>query len=191
MLSGISEIISFSVGSLIWGILVAALCISLFFFSIKNWYKNTPLSFLSYIVCAILFLVLAIHCVFIVGEIKILSSADEYKIYIQDIFNMLNIDGNLWINTSESKPVLDSLFDQYPLLQHYLCDYAYEGYVSDMPSSMVDLFVKIVREELLSDILWCIGSVIIADVIVIISMKEEKRNKSVYKQSYTPSDDVF
>ena len=178
-------------GSLIWGILMAVLCIALFFFIIKNWYKNTPMSCVSYIVCALLFVVLAFHCVFIVGEIKIISSADEYKVYLQEIFNMLNIDGNVWMTESESKPVLDSLFGQYPLLQHYLCDYSYEGSVAEMPDSMIDYFVSLIKQELLYDILWCVGSVIVAAVLVIISMKDGKPKKVVSKQSYTPAEDVF
>ena len=178
-------------GSLIWGILMAVLCFALFFFIIKNWYKNTPMSCVSYIVCALLFVVLAFHCVFIVGEIKIISSADEYKVYLQEIFNMLNIDGNVWITESESKPVLDSLFGQYPLLQHYLCDYSYEGTVAQMPNSMIDYFVSLVKEELLYDILWCLGAVIVASILVILSMRDGKPGKGTPKRSYTPSEDVF
>lgn len=149
------------------------------------------MSCVSYIVCALLFVILAIHCVFIVGEIKIISSAEDYKAYILEIFNMLNIDGNMWIKESEAKPVLDSLFAQYPLLQHYLCDYAYEGYVSDMPASIIDLFVSLVKKELIYDVLWCVGSVIVAAILVIISMKDGKPKKMVTKQAYTPSEDVF
>lgn len=178
-------------GSLVWGILVAVLCVALFFFIIKNWYKNTPMSCVSYIVCAVLFMILAYHCVFIVGEMKIINSADEYKVFIQEIFNMLNIDGDAWIKESEAKSVLDHLFGQYPLLQHYLCDYAYEGYVSDMPASMIDLFVGLVKEELLYDVLWCVGSVVVAAILVIISMKEGKRGTVTAKKSYTQSEDVF
>ncbi|MDO4197332.1 MAG: hypothetical protein Q4D33_14425, partial [Prevotellaceae bacterium] len=129
--------------------------------------------------------------IFIVGEIKIISSAEEYQTYIQEIFTSFNIGGDVWIKESDAKPVLDSLFGQYPLLQHYLCDYSYEGYVSDMPASMIDLFVGLVKEELLYDVLWCVGSVIVAAILVIISMKDGKPKKVVTKQSYTPAEDVF
>ena len=191
MLSGLAEIISFSMGSLIWGVLIAIIFVALFFVIISNWYKNMPLTPVSYIICAILFLILAFHCVFIVGEIKIISSADDYKAYIQQIFNMLNIDGNMWIKESEAKPVLDSLFDHYPLLQHYLCDYSYEGTVAQMPNSMIDYFVSLVKEELLYDILWCLGAVIVASILVILSMRDGKPGKGTPKRSYTPSEDVF
>lgn len=185
------ELLKLSAGCLFWGIIVAAVCVALFFFIIRSWYKNVSLPGITYVVFIVMFLMLAYHCVFIVGEAKIISSADEYKGYIAEVFEMCNISADEWISKEEAGIVLDGLFDQYPILQEYLRDYVYEGYVVDMPNTMIDYFVKLVTEMLVEDLLWCVGICVVGAVIVILFMRNGNRKTTVSMKAYTPSEDVF
>ena len=85
---------------------------------------------------------------------------------------MCNISADEWISKEEAGIVLDGLFDQYPILQEYLRDYVYEGYVVDMPNTMIDYFVKLVTEMLVEDLLWCVGICVVGAVIVILFMRK-------------------
>ena len=79
------NIIQYSVGSLFWGILIALLCMALFVFIIKGWWKDALFSVWSYLIGALLFVLLAFQCTMIVGSLKIIDTADEYEGYFTQV----------------------------------------------------------------------------------------------------------
>ena len=72
------EIFQYSFSCIIWGILIAAICMGLFVFLIKGWYKDATFSPLSYIVGALLSFLLSFQCVLIIGSLKIIDMSDFY-----------------------------------------------------------------------------------------------------------------
>ena len=79
------DILRYSFSSVIWGILIAVACMTLFVFLIKGWYKDATFSPISYVVGAILFMFLSFQCVLIVGSLKILDTTDYYEMEITRI----------------------------------------------------------------------------------------------------------
>lgn len=201
MISWLFEIVSLSVGSLFWGVLVAAACMALFVALAKGWYKNATLSPAVYVVGALLFLYLSLYCTFIVGELKIMSSAADYKDYLASLLQAAGATGDEWLSQSNAQPVLDSLFEHYPILDHFLTDYHYQGSVAELPETMINLFTDIVRREIWSDAAHCLGAAVVAAVVVVLCMRNRKgggngidRNgcsDTPMTMDYTPSGDTF
>ena len=54
MLSTFLNIICYSIGSLLWGVVIGAICMALFFLLIKGWWKDAVMSLSTYIVGGIL-----------------------------------------------------------------------------------------------------------------------------------------
>ena len=92
------DILRYSFSSAIWGILIAIICMALFVFLIKGWYKDATFSPISYIIGAILFMFLSIQCVLIVGSLKIISTTDYYETEISRIVD--NKGNNIAVGTN-------------------------------------------------------------------------------------------
>lgn len=85
------NIIQYSIGSLVWGVLIAVLCMALFVFIIKGWWKDAMFSIWSYIIGFVLFVLLAFQCTMIVGSLKIIDTTDTYEAYFNEIVDNLSL----------------------------------------------------------------------------------------------------
>lgn len=192
------EIIEFSAGSLVWGILIGLACIVLFFLLIKGWYKHAEASPATYVCGFVLFILLSIQCTMIAGAIKIINTTDYYEEQLTRIVEESkpttamdrgkDILGNLMsmylgsnplgssedreVSRAESEKIVDQLVDEYPILKNYF-DYGYfEGYsVKDLPHAMAETIVSYLKEFILYRLLWCLGFVLVGAFIVIKTMQ--------------------
>ena len=57
------DIIQFSFSSIVWGILIAVVCMALFVFIIKGWWRNALFTVWSYLIGIVLFLLLTFQYV--------------------------------------------------------------------------------------------------------------------------------
>ena len=192
MLPFVFELFKQSAGCLLWGIVIAAACVVLLFCLIRSWNKDVSMPGMTYVVLVVMFFMLAYHCVFIVGETKIIGLADDYKGYVASVIETCNFSADEYLSKEEADKVLDGLFDQYPILHEILRGYAYEGSVVDMPNAMIDSFVEHLKRMLVEDVLWCVGICAVGAVLVVLIMRKGgKRQTTVSMKAYTPSDDVF
>lgn len=84
------DIISFSAWNILWGVLIAAVCIALFLIGLKGWFKNAELSAWTYIVGAVLFVLIAIQSTMISGATKIISLTDYYEQQLTENISQAN-----------------------------------------------------------------------------------------------------
>lgn len=191
------DIINFSTGSLIWGILIGIVCMVLFFLIIKGWYKHAEASPATYVVGFILFILLSIQCTMIAGAIKIISTTDYYEEQLERIVSESSptttadkgkdILGNLVsmflgsnplgdgqdreVSKAESEKIIEQLVEEYPILQNYF-DYGYfEGYsVKQLPHAIAEKIKEYLKEFIMYRLLWSLGFVIVGAVVVIKTM---------------------
>lgn len=161
------EILQFSIGSLFWGIFIAAVCMLLFYFAIKGWWKNAAFTVVTYIVGALLFVLLSVQCIMICGAIKIISFTDvvEYRTKeILDSRHMFNVE----VSRSESEDIVQELLEEYPIFRNYF-DYGYfEGYtVETLPTAVGEEIRSYLRAFIARRLLWCLGFVVVSAVIAI------------------------
>lgn len=174
------DILRYSFSSVIWGILIAIVCMALFVFLIKGWYKDATFSPISYVIGAILFLLLSIQCILIVGSLKIIDTTDYYEIEISNIVNDAYDDMDE-ISIEQSDEIIKEIIDRFPLLHYYIGGGEFSGFTAkELPHAMADELRSFMRWYIFRRILWCLGFVIIGAVCVIRSLS---KNSTPLRQS--------
>ena len=164
------DILRYSFSSAIWGILIAIICMALFVFLIKGWYKDATFSPISYIIGAILFMFLSIQCVLIVGSLKIISTTDYYETEISRIVDN-KYDATDEVTKGQADDIIQVIIDRFPILHYYISGGQFSGFtVKELPHAMVDELRSFMRWYIFRRILWCLGFVIIGAVCVIKSL---------------------
>lgn len=159
------NIIQYSFSSLIWGILIAVLCMALFVFIIKGWWKDALFSVWSYLIGALLFVLLAFQCTMIVGSLKIIDTADEYEGYFTQVVDNI-YEGWEEVPTEQADVVIKKAIAEYPLLEHYISGGEFSGFnARQLPSAMADELRSFMRKYIVRRLLWCLGFVVVAGVL--------------------------
>ena len=198
---GLFELLKFSFSSIFWGILITVVCMALFFFLIRGWYRNAVFTPISYVIGIILFLLLAFQCTMIVGAIKIIRISPYYEAQIQhikiirispyyeaQIQQMVNshFPSDREVSKQESEQVIDWLVTEYPILQHYFDTGEFTGYTAQqLPAVMGAEIRSFLRFYILRRLLWCLGFVIVGAVLVIRSIAKEYERKHSNSSRYT------
>lgn len=164
------DILRYSFSSIIWGVLIALVCMGLFVFLIKGWYKDATFSPVSYFVGGILFLLLSIECVLIVGSIKIINMSTVYEGEITTLISS-SFSPSVEVSQAEASDILDTIIDEFPILEYYIGGGTFTGFTaSELPSAICHELRSFMRWYIFRRILWCLGFVIVGAVCVIKSM---------------------
>lgn len=164
------DILRYSFSSAIWGILIAIICMALFVFLIKGWYKDATFSPISYIIGAILFMFLSIQCVLIVGSLKIISTTDYYETEISRIVDN-KYDATDEVTKGQADDIIQVIIDRFPILHYYISGGQFSGFTAkELPHAMVDELRSFMRWYIFRRILWCLGFVIVGAICVIKSL---------------------
>lgn len=174
------NIIQFSFGSLIWGILIALACMALFVFIIKGWWKNAMFTIWSYLIGSILFLMLSFQCTMIVGSLKIINTCDEYEAYFTSVVNSM-YDGWEEVSQESADIVINKAIAEFPLLEYYISGGEFSGYnAKQIPAAMADELRSFMWAYITRRLLWCLGFVIVAGVIGIMTLNKYNRSTRTY-----------
>ena len=164
------DILRYSFSSAIWGVLIAIICMALFVFLIKGWYKDATFSPISYIIGAILFMFLSIQCVLIVGSLKIISTTDYYETEISRIVDN-KYDATDEVTKGQADDIIQVIIDRFPILHYYISGGQFSGFTAkELPHAMVDELRSFMRWYIFRRILWCLGFVIVGAICVIKSL---------------------
>ena len=177
------DILRYSLSSLLWGILIAFACMALFGFLIKGWYKDATFSPVSYVVGALLFLLLSFQCVLVVGSLKIIDMSDEYENRISAVVDSVYSPSDE-VSLSQASDVIDTIIDEFPILQYYIGGGEFSGFTAEqLPHAMADELRSFMRWYIFRRILWCLGFVIVGAICVIRSMSKTRKTKKSYQHS--------
>jgi hypothetical protein len=164
------DILRYSFSSAIWGVLIAIICMALFVFLIKGWYKDATFSPISYIIGAILFVFLSIQCVLIVGSLKIISTTDYYETEISRIVDNA-YDATEEVTEGQADDIIQVIIDRFPILHYYISGGEFSGFTAkELPHAIAQELRSFMRWYIFRRILWCLGFVIIGAVCVIKSL---------------------
>ena len=177
------NIIQFSSGSLLWGILIALACMAMFVFIIKGWWKDAMFSVWSYLIGALLFIMLSFQCTMIVGSLKIINTSDEYEAYFTAIVNSA-YDGWEEISKESSDVVIKKAIAEFPLLEYYISGGEFTGYnAKQLPAAIAGELRSFMRMYIVRRVLWCLGFVIVAGVLGIKTLNKYNRSTRTYRAS--------
>lgn len=167
------NIIKYSISSLFGGVLTAIVCLALFVFIIKGWWKDAMFSVWSYIIGAILFLLLAFQCTMIIGSLKIIDTADEYKAYFTEILDNAYED---WEQVPDdvAEMVIDKAIEECPLLEHYIGGGEFTGFsAKELPTAITEELRSFMKAYIVRRLLWCLGFTLIAGVLGIKTLDKQ------------------
>ena len=193
------NIIQYSIGSLVWGVLIAVLCMALFILIVKGWFKDAMFSIWSYIIGIILFILLAFQCTMIVGSLKIIDTTDTYEAYFTEIVDNI-YDGWEQVPTEQADVIIKKAIGEYPLLDYYIGGGDFSGFnAKQLPGAIAKELRSFMRAYITRRLLWCLGFVLVAGVLGIITLDRQNNNcrtqrkTSKQRGSLTTnySDDVF
>ena len=175
------DILRYSLSSLVWGVLIAGLCMALFVFLIKGWYKDATFSPVSYIVGALLFLLLSFQCVLVVGSLKIIDMTDEYEERISTL-----VDGvcslSDEVSQSQASDIIDKIINEYPILQYYISGGEFSGYTArELPHAIAQELRSFMRWYIFRRVLWCLGFVLVGAFCVIKSMSRNYARQRIQR----------
>ncbi len=184
------DILRYSFSSVIWGFLIAIICMALFIFLIKGWYKDAAFSPISYVIGAILFLFLSIQCILIVGSIKIIDTTDYYETEISHIVDNTYDDLDE-VSMGNADLIIKEIIDKFPILQYYISGGEFSGFTAkELPHAIADELRSFMRWYIFRRILWCLGFVIVGAVLAIRSLDRGlKRKKTSNLQRSVTYDD--
>lgn len=189
---GLFELLKFSFSSIVWGILITTICVGLFFFLIRGWYRNATFTPISYIIGFFLFLLLAFQCTMIVGAIKIINISPFYETQIQQLVSTY-FPPSQEVTRQESEQVINWLVTEYPILQHYFDSGEFTGYTAQqLPAVMGAEIRSFLRFYIVRRLLWCLAFVIVGAILVIrsIAKKYEKKYSNTSKYTHHSSHSI-
>lgn len=164
------DILRYSFSSIIWGILIAIICMSLFIFLIKGWYKNATFSPVSYVVGVLLFVLLSFQCVLVVGSLKIIDMSDEYESRISAVVDNVYSPSDE-VSIAQASVIIDAIIEEFPILQYYIGGGEFSGYTAkELPHAIAQELRSFMRWYIFRRILWCLGFAIVGAICVIKSM---------------------
>lgn len=181
-MSALFEILRYSTGSVLLGILFGLACLALFFFLIKGWYKNATFTPVSYIVGAVLGILLIFQSILICGSVSIYRSISRYEMIAQEMVDKyLAYNPDRVFTNSETNALTQDIISNNPLLSYYVGGSEIVGYnVSQYPKALADACRTYFRWYIFRRVMWSLGFVIVAAVIVIKTMEHSQ-------QSHRPS----
>lgn len=164
------NIIQYSISSLLGGVLTAIVCLALFVFIIKGWWKDAMFSISSYIIGVVLFLLLSFQCTMIVGSLKIIDTVDEYKAYFTEIVDNA-YEGWEQVPADVAEAVIDKAIEECPLLEHYIGGGEFTGFsAKELPTAMTEELRSFMKAYIVRRLLWCLGFVLVAGALGIMTL---------------------
>ncbi|MDO4187057.1 MAG: hypothetical protein Q4D30_11340 [Bacteroidales bacterium] len=171
------DILRYSFGSIIWGILIALSCMALFVFLIKGWYKDATFSPISYVVGVILFLLLSFQCILIVGSLKIIDSTDSYETQIRQIVEYRYAPSDE-ISLQEADDIIKEIIERFPILHYYISGGTFSGHTArQLPHSIASEIRSFMSWYIVRRILWCLGFVVVGAFCVIKTMSSHYKGQ--------------
>lgn len=174
----IFNILKYSIGSLFYGGLITVLFIALFVFLIKGWYKDAVFKPISFVVLGILSLIILWNSTIICGALAMKSDITSFQTMIESSIASLGLSLSAVADQEISNEVFKEVVDSHPILNYYAnsCDFS-GWHISELPSVMGDTLKSYLNGIILKSLLWSLGFVVVAAIIVIKTMGRRTNNR--------------
>ena len=181
----IIDILTYSLSSLFWGLLVALACMGLFVLLVKGWYKDAMFSLVTWFEIILLFILLSFQCTMLVGSLKIMDNIEDFEYNAKTLIYKY-IPGNDIVTEEESQAVLYKLIETYPLLKYYVGSGVFKGYTaSELPHEMASTLNSYLKWYVFRRLLWCVVFVALAAFFTIRSLSNKSTVRPRRQQRHT------
>lgn len=153
------------------GILFTILGVVLLFFIIKGFYRNSTFTVLSFVVAAVLFVLLSLQSILLCGAVKIKSMSDDMRMAINQCLPEYWINKAVELTPGECQDLLDNVIDEYPLVGYYVDWADFKGYdTTNIADAMIDEMNSFMNKFIWKRIGWSLLFIFSGAFIVIKTM---------------------
>lgn len=171
------------VSCVFYGIIVTAVIMSILYFILKSLSKGIVKSIPFYITGVILAILLVCKFSVVIGAFWVKDSTSSMELSLKQLTE--NAYGV--VNVNESQAIFDMLIDDYPMLGNYLQLADFSGnHVVDLAFAMPQEVRSEMNDVIWSNLLWALGYIVVACVVVMIFDKGMYSQKTEYKNSRRP-----
>lgn len=188
-MGALSNILMYSVGSLLLGVLLTIVGIVLIFVLIRLWWRNCTFTPLSFVVGGVLFFFLAFQAVLICGAVTVKSYCDDVENAINVMVEDLSED--VHFSTGDSQAILDNISREWPLVDDYVNMADFQGYTpATIAGSMVDELRSCINWFILRRVGWCLLFVVVGAFILVktITVHNNRLRRGLERSSMHASD---
>lgn len=160
------NILMYSVGSMLLGILFTILGIVLMFVLIRLWWKNSTFTPMSFLIGGILFFFLAFQSILLCGAVTIKSYCDD----VEQAINLMvsEVPEDVQLTQEDSQAILDEISREWPLVGYYVGMADFRGHTSaNIAEAMADELNSFMNRFIWRRIGWSLLMIVIGAVIVI------------------------
>lgn len=173
------NILYYSVGSMLAGILLTIIGIVLMFVLIRLWWRNSTFTLTSILIGIVLFFFLSFQSVLLCGAITIKSYSDDVEAYINTLVR--DVPDVEQFSTEDSQVILDHISKEWPLVGYYVDLADFHGHTpATIAKAMVDELRSYMNWFMFRRVCWSLLFVIVGAIVVIktISVRNERsRNR--------------
>lgn len=179
----IENLLTYSIGSLIWGFLISLACLGVIVFLIKAWYNNTYLKPISYIITGIVGVILIYNSTIIVSAVSMKSDLDNYESMITQLVRCSYSAYDNIVDDETTNGILQHFLKENPILKFFICEINFEGAtLSDISHILTESFKSDLNKVILKRVLWSILFIVIATVALVKNIGRTSNESNHRKQ---------
>lgn len=170
------NILTHSLGSIFLGIFIAVAGVTLMFFIIHSWWRNSNFTPLSFLVAFILFCLLSYQAVLICGAMTIKGYGDDVEHIINELVSQEPSD--MQFSSEEAQELLDQVSNEFPIVGYYVNRVESWGNTpSTIAKSLVNALHRYLNWFILRRIGWCLLFIICGAAAVINTISRENKTR--------------
>lgn len=168
-MNALFNILTYSMSSLLLGIVLTIAGIGLMFVFVKLWWKVDTFTPMSFICGFILFFFLAFQSVLLCGAVTIKSYCNDIEIAINQIVAKIPLNNKF--SQEDSQIILNQISEAWPLVGYYVNMADFEGHTPEtIAKAMVDELKSVMNWFILRRIGWSLLFVFIGALAIIKSI---------------------
>ena len=167
----LENILTYSIGSILWGIVISVACVGILLLLIKGWRKNSFFNLVSYIAAGILFLILAYNCTGICSAVAMKSDIAFTESMISQMIGIAVPDYYSNYNQQASSEIIRQVINENPILNYFFDSSNIEDCkISELPHVLASKLYDSLNSMILKKSLWSVAFLIIAGIVIVKTM---------------------
>lgn len=168
------DILTYSAGSLILGVLVTLLLVGALFFVIKGFFPQSTFSPLSIAVGFILTIFLGYRMVTMCGAVSLKWMCDDFESYVNSLIPDDMRTMAVPLSENDTNGIIHQAIDEFPILSQFVGDGTFIGYdTSNIAAVMAETLNDFLYQFIWQSLLWSIFYLVVASVLVVWTLKKQ------------------
>ncbi len=177
------SLLSTGISCIFYGIITTAVIMAILYFILKSLSRGIVKSVPYYITGVALAFLLICNLSIAIGAYQVKESTESMELSLRQFAEQ--VSGV--VNANESQAIFDMLIDDYPMLGNYLQLADFSGnHVADLAFAMPQEVRSEMNDVIWSNLLWALGYIVVACIVVMIFDRGMYSQKTEYKNGRRP-----